>query len=112
VCFLGYSVEHKGNHCWDSVARRTQTSCDVVFDESRPFYLHPTTDASSIPPHFWAKVVSSVTYLINIQHSLVLQGGISFEHLCGKTLDYSSLRLFCCVCYVLLAPRKHTKLTT
>jgi hypothetical protein len=68
--------------------------------------------SSSIPPHFWAKVVSSVTYLINIQHSLVLQGGIPFEHLCGKTLDYSSLRLFCCVCYVLLAPREHTKLTT
>jgi hypothetical protein len=48
VCFLGYSVEHKGNHYWDSVARRTQTSCDVVFDESRPFYLRPTTDASSV----------------------------------------------------------------
>jgi hypothetical protein len=42
---------------------------------------------------------------------LVLQGGITFECLCGKIPDYSSLHLFCCVCYVLLAPREHTKLT-
>jgi hypothetical protein len=42
---------------------------------------------------------------------LALQGGIPFEHLCGKTPDYSSLHLFGCVCYVLLAPRDRTKLT-
>jgi hypothetical protein len=66
---------------------------------------------SSVPPHFWTKAVSTVTYLINIQSSSTLQGGISFERLCGKTLDYSSLRLFGYVCYVLLAPRERTKLT-
>jgi hypothetical protein len=60
--------------------------------------------ASSIPPHFWTEAVSTVT-------SLALQGGIPFERLCGKTPDYSSLRLFDCVCYVLLAPRERTKLT-
>jgi hypothetical protein len=53
--------------------------------------------ASSVSPHFWAKVISTATYLINIQHSSALQGGIPFERLCGKTSDYSSLRLFCCV---------------
>jgi hypothetical protein len=66
---------------------------------------------SSVPPHFWAETVSTASYLINIQHSLALQGGIRFERLCGKTPDYSSLRLFGCVCYVLLAPRERTKLT-
>jgi transposase InsO family protein len=64
--------------------------------------------ASSIPPHFWAEAVSTVTYLINIQSSSALQGGIPFERLCDKTSDYSSLRLFGCVCYVLLAPRERT----
>jgi hypothetical protein len=44
--FLGYSAEHKGYHCWDPVARRMQMSRDIVFDESRPFYPRPTTNAS------------------------------------------------------------------
>jgi hypothetical protein len=53
--------------------------------------------ASSAPPHFWTEAVSTTTYLINIQPSSSLQGGISFERLCGTTPDYSSLRLFACV---------------
>jgi hypothetical protein len=67
--------------------------------------------ASSVSPHFWAEVVSTATYLINIQLSSALQVGIPFERLCGKTPDYSSFCLFCCVCYVLLAPHECTKLT-
>jgi hypothetical protein len=72
---------------------------------------HALMIVSSVPPHFWAEAVSTATYLINIQPSSPLQGGISFERLYGKTPDYSSLRLFGCVCYVLLAPRERTKLT-
>jgi hypothetical protein len=67
--------------------------------------------ASCVPPHFWAEVVSTATYLINIQPYSALQGGIPFERLCGKMVDYSSLCLFGCVCYVLLTPRERTKLT-
>jgi hypothetical protein len=65
--------------------------------------------ASSVLPHFWAVVVSTATYLINIQPSSTLQGGIPFERVCGKTSEYSSLHLFGCVCYVLLAPHECTK---
>jgi hypothetical protein len=72
---------------------------------------HAIMIASSVPPQFWAEPVSTATYLINIQPSSALQGGIPFEHLCGKMSDYSSLHLFVCVCYVLLAPRERTKLT-
>jgi hypothetical protein len=67
--------------------------------------------ASSVPPHFWVDIVSTATYLINIQPSSTLQDDIPFERLCGKTSNYSSLRLFSCVCYVLLASRERTKLT-
>jgi hypothetical protein len=67
--------------------------------------------ASSVPPYFWAEAVSTATYLINIQSSLTLLGGISFERLYGKTLDSSSLHLFGYVCYVLLAPHERAKLT-
>jgi hypothetical protein len=49
--------------------------------------------------------------LISIHSSSVFQGGIPFERLCGKTPDYSSIRLFGCVCYVFLPPRGCTKLT-
>jgi hypothetical protein len=72
---------------------------------------HALMICSFVPPYFWVEAVSTATYLINIQPSLALQGGISFERLCGKTHDYSSLRLFCRVCYVLLSPCEHTKLT-
>jgi hypothetical protein len=67
--------------------------------------------ASSVLPHFWAEAISTATCLINVQPSLTLQGGIPFERLCGKTSNYSSLHLFGCVCYVLLAPHECTKLT-
>ena len=33
------------------------------------------------------------------------------ERLSGRSPDYSALRMFGCVCYVLLAPRERTKLT-
>jgi transposase InsO family protein len=55
---------------------------------------HALMISSFVPPHFWVEVVSIASYLINIQPFSALQGGISFEHLCGKTLDYSSLHLF------------------
>jgi hypothetical protein len=71
---------------------------------------HALMITSSVPPYFWAEPVSTITYLINIQPSSTLQVGIPFERLCGKMSDYSSLRLFGCVCYVLFAYREHTKL--
>jgi hypothetical protein len=39
--FLDYSIEHKGYHCWNPVARRMRTSWDVIFDESHSFYTCP-----------------------------------------------------------------------
>jgi hypothetical protein len=67
-----------------------------------------TVIANSLPHHFSA--ASTSTYLINIQPSATLQGGISLECLFARSLDYSTLHLFSCVCYI-LAPREHTKLT-
>jgi hypothetical protein len=68
--------------------------------------------AASLSPHFWAEAVSTSTCLINLQPSTTLQGGISLERLFARSPDYSALCSFGCVCYVLLAPRDCTKLTT
>jgi hypothetical protein len=47
--------------------------------------------SASLPPHFWAEVVSTATYLINIQPFAALQGGIPLERLSGCAPDYSVL---------------------
>src|SRR3954468_1715351 len=67
--------------------------------------------AASLPPHFWAEAVSTSAYLVNIQPSAALQGAIPLERLSDRSPDYSMLRSFGCVCFVLLAPRERTKLS-
>jgi hypothetical protein len=39
---------------------------------------HAPMTASSVPPHFWAEAISTITYLINIRPSSALQGSIPF----------------------------------
>jgi transposase InsO family protein len=94
---------YPGAHAQNSVAERKHRH---LLETTRTMMI-----VFSLPPHFWAEAVSTSVYLINIQPSAALQGGIPLERLSGHSPDYSTLRLFGCVCYVLLAPRERTKLT-
>ena len=53
--------------------------------------------ASSIPPHFWVETIFTATYLINIQPSSSLHGGILYERLYGK-LPLPSPFWMCVLC--------------
>jgi hypothetical protein len=66
--------------------------------------------AAYLPPHFWVEALSTLAYLISVQPSAALQGAIPLERLYDRSPNYSILRLFGCVCYVLPAPRECTKL--
>ncbi|KAM3366315.1 hypothetical protein ACQJBY_015641 [Aegilops geniculata] len=92
-----------GAHAQNGVAERKHRH---LLETARAMMI-----TASLSPHFWAEAVTTSTYLINIQPSAALQGGIPLERLSGRSPDYSALRLFGCVCYVLLAPRERTKLT-
>jgi hypothetical protein len=43
--------------------------------------------ASSVSPHFWTEVISTATYLTNIQPSSALRDDIPFQRLFGKMPD-------------------------
>ena len=77
-----------------------------IIETARTFLI-----AFFVPSHFWGEAVSTSVYLINRQPSSKLSGKCPGEVLFG-TPCYDHLQVFRCTCYVLLAPREWTKLTT
>jgi len=67
--------------------------------------------ASFVPSHFCGEAVSTSVYLINRQPSSKLSGKCPGEVLFGTPARYDYLRVFGCLCYVMLEPRERTKLT-
>ncbi|CAN1179912.1 Retrovirus-related Pol polyprotein from transposon RE1, partial [Linum perenne] len=67
---------------------------------------------TAVPSHFWVEAVRSVVYLINRQPTPVLQHSSPFEALYHRRPDYTRLRTFGCVCFVLLPRKDRTQLTS
>ncbi|CAN0839525.1 Retrovirus-related Pol polyprotein from transposon TNT 1-94 [Linum grandiflorum] len=76
-----------------------------VLDLARALLLE-----SGVPPTFWVETVHTVIHLINRQVSPVLGNETPYQALYSKLPNYSLLRVFGCLCFVLLPPHERTKL--
>ena len=66
--------------------------------------------SSSCPERAWGEAVLTSVYVINRLPSVVLSNISPFERLYNTAPDYNSLKVFGCVCFVLLQPHEYTKL--
>ena len=67
---------------------------------------------SSVPPRFWVEALSTTIYLINRLPSSTLHLDSPYSSLFGVPLNYNSLQVFGCICFVHLPPIERHKLAT
>jgi hypothetical protein len=92
-----------GAHAQNGVAERKHRH---IIESARTILI-----SSFVPSCFWSEAVSTVVYLINRHPSSKLLGKSPSEVLFGTPPRHDHLRVFGCICYVLLPPRERTKLT-
>uniref|UniRef100_A0A2N9GRB9 Integrase catalytic domain-containing protein n=1 Tax=Fagus sylvatica TaxID=28930 RepID=A0A2N9GRB9_FAGSY len=63
------------------------------------------TNAASTPASFWGEAALTAVYTINRCPSSVIQNTTPYERLFGTVANYNLLKVFGCVCFVLLQPR-------
>ena len=69
-----------------------------------------TTIATSTPSQFWGEAALTVVYTINRCPSPVVQNQTPYDMLFGSSPSYDLLRVFGCVCFVLLQDHERNKL--
>ena len=77
----------------------------TIMERARSMRLH-----AGFPLQFWADVVDTIVYLINIGPSSALDGGIPEEAWTGKNVNYSFLKTFGCEVFVHIDKENRTKL--
>ncbi|KAE8695306.1 hypothetical protein F3Y22_tig00110721pilonHSYRG00071 [Hibiscus syriacus] len=65
---------------------------------------------AGLPKLLWAEAINTATYLINHGPSVPLDGGIPEEAWSKKEINFSHLRVFCCISYVHINSAERSKL--
>jgi hypothetical protein len=84
---------------------RTERKHRHILDTVRALLL-----SASIPKHFWGEAALTTIYTFNRVSSPTNLNRCPYELLHCSPPDYQSLRIFGCVCFVLLPPHERTKL--
>ncbi|XP_058005676.1 uncharacterized protein LOC110640683 isoform X3 [Hevea brasiliensis] len=100
----GTVVQHSCPHTSQQNGR-AEREHHHIFDSVRTFLLF-----ASCLEKFWGEVALHAVYIINRLPILVLHNLSPFKKLFGQSPDYSILKPFGCVSFVLLQPHEHTKL--
>jgi len=64
----------------------------------------------NLPNYFWAEVVATAIYVMNLTPTAAVHGTIPEEKFTGKKPDVSHLRVFGCIAYVHVLEEKTSKL--
>lgn len=78
----------------------------TVLERARCMRLH-----AGLPLSMWGAAVDTATYLINRSPSSAIEGRIPQEQWSGKSVDYSFLKVFGCIAYMLVGKEKRDKLS-
>ena len=72
--------------------------------------VHATTIAASTPSQFWGETAFTAVYTINRCPSPIVHNQTPYDLLFGSSPSYDLLRVFGCVCFVLLQDHERNKL--
>ena len=72
--------------------------------------VRATTIVASTPSQFWGKAALTIVYTINLCPSPIVQNQTPYDMLFGSSPSYDLLRVFACVCFVLLQYHERNKL--
>ena len=74
------------------------------------YVVRATTIAASTPSQFWGEAALTAVYTINRCPSSIVQYQTPYDLLFGSSPSYDLLRVFGCVCFVLLQDHERNKL--
>ena len=72
--------------------------------------VRATTIVASTPSRFWGEAALTVIYTINWCPSPIVQNQTPYDLLFGSSPSYDLLKVFRCVCFVLLQDHERNKL--